>query len=107
MLSSLLQRPNSTEQYFIIVILLLLLILALVAWNWVTTLPGPLRSLIGWAAVILTVLLTTELVPWQRGVETGAQLGAMGMAWMDAHPLVVLVVLPVLMLGSVLWKNPA
>lgn len=107
MITSYLQKPSSTEQYLVIIILLLLLVLALVAWNWVTTLPGPIKSLIGWASLILAVLLASELLPWQKFVVLAQGYGAVGMAWMDAHPLVVLLVLPATLFGSVFWNNPA
>src|SRR4051812_37300187 len=107
MLSSLLQKSSGTDHYFIIIIVLLLLILALSAWNWATTLPRPLQSLIGWAAVVLAFLLASELLPWQQYAIAGHQIGLEALKWMDGRPLIVLLVLPALLFGSIFWNNPA
>ena len=106
MITSYLHKPSSTEQYLVVIILLLLLVLALVAWQWVTTLPGPIKSVIGWASIVLAVLLASELLPWQQVVTQAQGFGAVGMAWMDTHPLVVLLVLPAMLFGSIFWNNP-
>jgi hypothetical protein len=105
MLSSLLQRSSGSDHFFIIIIVLLLLILALSAWNWATTMPRPVQALIGWAAVILVFLLASELLPWQATVAVGQQIGLDAFAWMDGHPMIVLLVLPALMFGSLMWRK--
>lgn len=107
MLTPLLNKPGATDaHYFVIIIVLLLLILALSAWQWATSLPRPVQSLIGWASVVLVVLLASELLPLQEFVLAGRQIGLEALAWMDAHPLVVLLVLPALMFGSIFWRRP-
>jgi len=106
MLSSLLQKSSGSDHFFIIIIVLLLLILALSAWNWAVALPGPLRSLLGWAAFFLALLLVSELLPWQRYALLGHQIGLEALKWVDSRPLIVLLALPLLLFGSIFWKNP-
>lgn len=107
MVSTLLQKTSGSDHAFIVIIVLLLLILAMVAWTWVRDLPGPVKSLIGWAAFLLALLLASELLPWQKFALAGHQVGLEALKWMDAHPLVILLVLPILMFGSIFWQNPA
>jgi hypothetical protein len=105
MLSSLLQKTSGSEHFFIIIIVLLLLILALSAWNWATTMPRWVQALLGWAAVLLVVVLASELLPWQETAAAGRQIGLDAFAWMDGHPMLVLLVLPALMFGSLMWRK--
>jgi hypothetical protein len=105
MLSSLLQKSSGSDHFFIIIIVLLLLILALSAWNWATTMPRWVQALIGWATFFLVILLSTELLPWQKYALLGHQIGLEALKWMDTRPWVLLVLLA-LMFGSILWKNP-
>ena len=107
MVTSLLKAGDGTAHYFVVIILLLLVILAMVAWNWALTLPGLLKSAVGWAAFILTLLLVTELLPWKKYAIAGQQIGLEAFKWMDARPMFILLVLPALLVGSLLWSNPA
>jgi hypothetical protein len=106
MLSSLLQKSSGSDHFFIIIIVLLLLILALSAWNWATTLPRPLQALLGWAAFFLALLLASELLPWQQYAVLGHYIGLEALKWMDDRPLIALLVLPALLVGSIFWRNP-
>jgi len=105
MLSSLLQKSSGSDHMFIIIIVLLLVILTLSAWNWATTMPRWVQSLLGWAGVLLIIVLASELLPWQATVAVGQQKGLEALAWLDARPLIVLLALPALMFGSLMWRK--
>src|SRR5262249_4043277 len=96
----------SSDHFYIIIIVLLLLILALSVWNWATTLPRPLQSVIGWAAGVLAVVLASELLPWQKYALLGHQVGLEAVKWIDARPLITLLVLPLLLLGTIFGRKP-